>query len=526
LLLWVATVTSIVEERLTGPAVENLALAPHERGNMLQALADAAFEGVLIHRDGIIHAGNRAAEELGGVGPGGLVGRPLLDFIAPESHTDVLQRIAANDDRPYEVVARRVDGTKYILEIQVRTVTLETPGGSLRVVALRDLSARRALEARHREAEKMEAIGRLAGGVAHDFNNLLCVILAATEAAHESLPENHEARAGLADAHDAAERAAELTRQLLAFGRKQVLTPRVVDLNTLLETSSSMLRRVVPESIDLVILPAPVPVPVLADLGQLELMLLNLALNARDAIGSDGRLTLEAQLVVLDEEDIRTRPDLRPGPHALLTVSDTGAGMDSATSARVFEPFFTTKTQGQGSGLGLAMVFGTVKQSGGDVWVRSAPGKGSSFVICLPTATLAAASSPETAGAPRAVTSSRTILVVDDEPMVRRVVVTVLRRAGYEVFEASGPTDAKAISRSLEETIDLLVSDVVMPVSSGRQLAETLTAERPGLRVVLMSGYTPDGIGKDGAVDDGMHFLPKPFSADALLETVRSALAN
>ncbi len=494
--------------------------AYRESTDLLQALADAAFEAVIIHRDGVILTANRAAEGLSGVARGQLIGKRLVDFIAPEAVPEVLARIAKGDDSAYTAAARRADGSTYPCEVQVRTLPVQVQGGQARVVALRDISARVQLEEQVRQSQKMEAVGRLAGGVAHDFNNLLSVIMSATSLASDRLAEGDPGREDLADVLAAAERAAELTRALLAFSRKQVVQTRVVDVDAMLAGMESMLRRLIGEDIELRVVPGSAGQRTRADFAQLENMVMNLVVNARDSMPDGGQLTLATAPVTLDEAWARTHLDTRPGPYLALTISDTGVGMNAATRARIFEPFFTTKGPGRGTGLGLSTVFGIVKQAGGSIWVESEPGHGATFTIYLPATEEALAFAPSAAAAaePTAEPAKdhRTILLVEDEPQVRKVAAVILRQAGFTVLEAGSGADALALAAKHGHGIDLLLTDMVMPGMNGRQLAEALRALRPGLRVLFMSGYSEQDLGPDA--------LHKPFAPETLLAKVRAVV--
>ncbi|KIG13005.1 sensory box histidine kinase/response regulator [Enhygromyxa salina] len=499
-----------------------------DSNQLLRALSDAAFEAVIMHRDGVIRMANRAAEIYSGVAPGELVGRRLADFIAPESKQMALARVAAGDDQPYDAFAMRSDGTTYPVEVQSRTIPVEIDGGAVRVVAMRDLTMRRQLEDQLRQAQKLDAIGRLAGGIAHDFNNLLSVVLNATELATLGLAEDHPSRGELVDVIWAAERAAELTRQLLAFGRKTVLRPRIIDAGQVLETMRSMLRRLVTEDIELDLTLPQRPARLRADPAQLEQVVLNLVVNARDAMPRGGRLSLEVEPVELDDSFARAHVGVTPGDYVKVAISDTGVGMDSETLARIFEPFFTTKGPGHGTGLGLATVFGIVNQSGGTIWVQSEPDSGTTFTIYLPASDDAEPDTPAPtpAPAPAPGTQDYRILVVEDEPRVQRVVVELLRRAGYRVDAAPGPVEALAFVNEQPGVIDLLLTDVIMAQMSGRQLAERIVATDPGVRVVYMSGHSDEIIATRGVLDPGVHFLPKPIVAGALLELIGEVLAG
>ncbi len=390
----------------------------------------------------------------------------------------------------------------------------------------RDISEQRELEAQLRQAQKMEAIGRLAGGVAHDFNNLLSVILSFARLVHDDLPEGHPSRPELEQIERAGERAADLTRQMLAFSRKQVLQPRVVDANDVLLAMAPMIERLVGEDLELQLALAPAPCLLKVDPPQLEQAVLNLVVNARDAMPSGGRLTIETGLVEIDESYARTHLDVRPGPHVLIAVSDTGVGMDAATKERIFEPFFTTKGPGIGTGLGLSTVFGIVRQTGGTIWVYSEPGRGTTFKLYFPrTGDPAVLHQPAPRTIPMASLRGRTVLVVEDEPQLRDVVVSVLRRAGLIVLEAARPDDALDLAASHDGPIHLLLTDVVMPGLNGKQLADRLLATRPTTRVVYMSGYTENTIVHHGVLDTGVDFLPKPVVPDALLAIVQRILS-
>ncbi|MCA9701779.1 MAG: response regulator, partial [Myxococcales bacterium] len=430
--------------------------------------------------------------------------------------------------------ALRSDGSTYPVEVHPRTIPVELSSGTMRVVAMRDMSARRQLEDQLRQAQKLEAIGRLAGGIAHDFNNLLSVVLGAAELAATELPEGHPSREELTAITDAAERAAELTRQLLAFGRKAVLRPEVVDAARIIRDMQSILRRLLSEPIGLHLhLPAE-PAWLRVDPIQLEQVVLNLVLNARDAMPQGGRLDIHVELVELDAG--RT-VELDTGPCVRIAVTDTGIGMDSETRTRVFEPFFTTKEAHQGSGLGLATVFGLVKQSGGAITIDSEPGCGSTFVIWLPAcpaparvepADEAAAPEPALAREPFATEGelgNRTVLVVEDEAALRRVIVEVLGRAGYRVLSAADPHLALELVVHHGEYIDLLLTDVLMPHMSGVQLAELVTNEHEQIRVLFMSGYTDTELSARGGLDPGISFVAKPIDSSKLLDAVSGALS-
>jgi DNA-binding response OmpR family regulator len=383
-------------------------------------------------------------------------------------------------------------------------------------------SALQKTEEQFRQAQKMEAVGRLAGGVAHDFNNLLAVIMSTTQLMEMELPEASPLREDLGQIAEAARRASLLTKQLLAFSRKQVLELKVLDLNTVLRDMDRMLRRLISENIEIRTAVAPALGHVLADQGQIEQVILNLAVNSRDAMPDGGKLTLETANVILDEAYAREHVGAVAGPHVMLAVSDTGHGMDAATKARIFEPFFTTRELGKGTGLGLSTVYGIVKQNGGNIWVYSEPDRGTTFKVYFPRVNQEL--TREAVEAPRAIEAcTETILVVEDDPMVRAVACRILLREGYQVLEAQ---DAATALRLCEEwnRIHLLLSDVVLPGSNGRELADRIVALRPDIKVLFMSGYTDHAIVNHGVLDAGTNFIEKPFTPSSLSRRVREVL--
>ena len=391
--------------------------------------------------------------------------------------------------------------------------------------------ALRRSEERLHLSQRLEAVGQLAGGIAHDFNNLLTAITSYTQLLLEDLAPNDAHRDDLLEIKKAAERATSLTRQLLAFSRRQVLDPRVVELNVVVTDLEKMLRRLIGAHIALVIdCSARSPLPrVRADVGQLEQVIINLAVNARDAMPDGGTLTIRTGEAALSEADCLAHSDfdVRPGRYVVIAVSDTGIGMDAATQARMFEPFFTTKGVGKGTGLGLATVYGIVKQSGGYIAVTSEPGKGTTFRIYLPAVSAAAPSTSAGAAGPDAAPNgSGTILLVEDEAPVRALVRRVLEQAGYAVLEAADGLEGARVAEQFKGTIDLLLTDVVMPKLGGRGLVERLRARRPRMAVLFVSGY-PDGeVERGGLTSGGATYLEKPFSPQLLRETVRQALED
>ena len=402
---------------------------------------------------------------------------------------------------------------------------LRDPRGALRgcVLVLRDITERRSLEEQFRQSQKMDAVGRLAGGVAHDFNNILTVIKGYSDLLLEELGSADERLHRAAnEIYHSAERAASLTRQLLAFSRRQVLEPRVLDLNEVVASMDKMLQRLIGEDIGLVSICKSGLRRVKADPGQIEQVILNLAVNARDAMPQGGKLTIETANVELEEDYARIHMAVRPGSYVMLAVSDTGCGMDDETQAHIFEPFFTTKEKG--TGLGLATTYGIVKQSGGNIWVYSELGQGTTIKIYLPRVRDAVDTIEPLQPVAARHSGSETILLVEDERAVRELVVSTLERYGYTVLAAGDAAEATQLAQQHERRIHLLLTDVVMPKVSGRQLVERLTPLRPEMKVLYMSGYTDDAIVRHGVLDPGTAFLQKPFNAADLTRRVLQVL--
>ncbi len=412
-----------------------------------------------------------------------------------------------------------------------RELTLAVTFGTLLILALgllgakmdRWFRARLELEERRREAQKLEAIGQLAGGIAHDFNTILTAINNYAEFVSSSLPADAPEQSDLAGIREAADRAAALTSQLLAFGRKQIVQPTVLDLREVLSEAGRLLRRLIGEHIKVEVEAAPPLSPVLADRGQLIQVVLNLAINARDAMPDGGTLTIEARDVRLSDEYARLHLGVDPGRYVELAVSDTGQGMTPDVKARIFEPFFTTKPRGVGTGLGLSTVFGIVKQSGGHIYVYSEPRRGTTVKVYLPRGVGAPA-----VGDPRqevrAQPGRETVLIVEDDPSIRDLARRVLLQRGYTVLAASSPGEAVTLVGEQRLPVDLLVTDVMLPEMSGPDLAKILAAQQPGLPVVYMSGYTDTTVVRGGPLDHGATFLPKPFGPETLLRKVREVL--
>jgi two-component system, cell cycle sensor histidine kinase and response regulator CckA len=370
----------------------------------------------------------------------------------------------------------------------------------------------------------MEAVGKLAGGVAHDFNNLLTAISGHSELSLRRLGADDPLRRNVEVIKQASDRAASLTRQLLAFSRKQVLQPKVIDLNDVVVETNKLLRRLIGEDIDLLTVLEPSLGQIKADPGQIGQVLMNLSVNARDAMPRCGKLTIETSNIYIDEEYARRHVSVAPGWYVMLAVSDTGCGMDDATQKRIFEPFFTTKEVGKGTGLGLSTVYGIVKQSGGNVWVYSEVGRGTTFKIYLPRTDKTVENPVTNSRHDEAPAGTETVLLVEDEEIVRDMTHEILRMSGYHVLESSRGSEALAVCEQHRGPIHLMLTDVVMPQMSGRELAERLMPLRPEMRVLYMSGYTDDAIVHHGVLDEGMAFIEKPFTPNALARKVRESL--
>jgi two-component system, cell cycle sensor histidine kinase and response regulator CckA len=388
----------------------------------------------------------------------------------------------------------------------------------------RDVTERKHLEQQLLQAQKMEAVGRLAGGVAHDFNNLLTAITMSTDIAIRKLDPADPVRRHIEEIRKAAERAASLTRQLLAFSRKQILQPRVIDLNYLVEDSTNMLRRLIGEDIEVHTKLEPGLDQVLADPWQIEQVLMNLMVNARDAMPGGGRIIIETASVYLDEEYSSFHLAAQAGHYVMLAVSDTGCGMDEVTRARIFEPFFTTKEVGKGTGLGLSTVYGIIKQSGGYIWVYSELGIGTTFKIYLPRIKRDVDVEESTESDAKTARALDTVLLVEDEAVLRNLAQEILEMSGYRVLVAATGEEALHISKQHEGEIHLLLTDVVMPGISGPELETKLKAQRPAIKVLFMSGYTDEAIVQHGVLNENVDFIQKPFTAISLLKKIREVL--
>jgi len=454
-------------------------------------------------------------------------GQYLGELYADAQHWFALADLLRSADPFTGLIAewKRKDGFTTVVRVSGRAV-LNGPKERTFELFAEDVTERRALEQQLRQSQKMEAVGRLAGGVAHDFNNLLMVISGYSEFLLDRLGPEPAVRGPAQEIASAAVRATSLTRQLLAFSRKQMLAPKILDLNSVVTENLKMLTRMIGEDIDLVMIPGATLGSVRADAGQIEQVIMNLAVNARDALPSGGRLTIETSNVSLDEEYARFHAPLRPGNYVMLAISDTGAGMDSETQAHIFEPFFTTKGP-KGTGLGLSTVYGIVKQSGGYIWVYSEPSRGTTFKIYLPRVP-ELVESPVQIGTPAEAMltepGSETILLVEDETNLRYLARQFLEKQGYRVIEAADGAVAMQIAVAHEGVIDLLLTDVIMPGMNGRELAQHISEIRPNVKVLYMSGYTENVIGRNGTLEQGVRLLSKPFTLHELKRKVREVL--
>jgi PAS domain S-box-containing protein len=502
-----------------------------------RALVEISSESLLL-RDNegkIVYANPSAITLLHATKAENLVGQNYLNLVHPDDREESAERTqrSSMENRP---VPRR---EHRLIRLDDQIVHVESTGfpinykGKQHVLGVfHDLTARKLAEEEHkkveaqfRQAQKMEAVGRLAGGVAHDFNNMLGVILGFTDLAITKLPADDPVKMYLDEVKTAAQRSADITRQLLAFARKQTIAPQVLELNDTIASMLKMLRRLIGEDIDLLWKPANDLWPVKMDPAQIDQVLANMMVNARDAIPGVGKITIETGKVEFDEHYCKAHVGFIPGRYVLLAVSDDGCGMDKETLAQLFEPFFTTKEVGKGTGLGMATIYGIVKQNNGFIYVYSEPGQGTSFKIYLPRQEPQEAASelpPKPAEVP---TGTEIVLLVEDEKSLLKFARMLLEELGYTVLAAGSPREAIQLAKEYTNEIHLLMTDVVMPEMSGRDLWEQLEASQPGLKCLFMSGYTANVIAHHGVLDDDLHFLQKPFSRAALATKMREALS-
>jgi PAS domain S-box-containing protein len=508
--------------------------ALRESEDRFRQVVESAPEGIIVESDRRMQYLNPVALRLlGAHSASQLLGRPVGSIIHPDDH-EVAEVRAVLVDRgewvpPAERRFLRLDGSELVSDTSI--THLEYNQRPAILIFLRDISDRKRAEAEHalleaqlRQAQKMESVGRLAGGVAHDFNNHLTVINGYCDMLQASFPEGDPVRESIDEIRAAGERAAALTQQLLAFSRQQIAEPKPVSLNDVVADAGRMLRRLIGADIEIVTDLAAEPAVVLADRGQMNQVLMNLAVNARDAMPAGGKLIIETRLADVGEEYASLHPNARPGRFVVLSVSDTGVGMDREVIQRIFEPFFTTKKTGAGTGLGLATVYGIIRHSGGWITAASEPGRGACFRVYLAADARPAEPASIEAGHVRDGRGSETVLLVEDHPEVLRLTREILRQKGYRLLEAANGAEALAVAAGHPGTIDALVTDVVMPGMNGRELAARLLELRPLVKVLFTSGYAAGALGSEGALDPGMAYLPKPFTAAELALKLRQVI--
>ena len=500
-----------------------------ESEERFKALHNASFGGIAIHDKGIILECNRGLSILTGYEYNELIGMNGLELISDDTRDQVIKNINAGYEKPYEAKGIRKNGESYPLRLEARNIPYK--GKNVRVVEFRDITENKKaeedkekLENQLQQAQKMEAVGRLAGGVAHDFNNMLGVIIGHADMIMEDIDPDHPFYTDIEEIIKAGNRSVDLTRQLLAFARKQTVAPIILDLNRTVSGMIKMLHRLIGEDINLTWIPGKNTGKVKMDPSQIDQILANLCVNARDAISGVGKITIETGTAVFDKSYCAAHAGFIEGEYVLIAVSDNGCGMDSFTRQNVFEPFFTTKEQGKGTGLGLSTVYGVVKQNNGFVNVYSEPGHGTTFRMYLPKYMDKAASLSKQSHRLQVERGHETILLVEDEPAILKITTMMLQRMGYKVIPASGPDEAVNLAREYAGQIHLLLTDVIMPDMNGRDLAGIILSLYPNLKRLFMSGYTANVIAHHGVLDAGINFIQKPFSKEALSEKVREAL--
>jgi len=501
-----------------------------ESESKYRELVDEVNDGFSINdNEGVITFTNKAlAKMMGFLHPNELIGKNFKEFISPDVQKEVLANYKnLREGKKVEdtIISKiiRPDGTTKYLEVKPNLIYKDGKIVGTREV-VRDITERKQLEDQLRQSQKMEAVGRLAGGIAHDFNNLLTVILGYSQILQNRLPAEDPLRKDVEEIKKSAQRAASLTKQLLAFSRKQVLQPRKLNLNNVVTETERMLRHLIGENIELVTVTAPMLGSVMADPGQIEQVILNLVVNSRDAMSKGGKLTVETANVHLDQRFVRVNPGAKIGHHAMIAVTDTGSGMDKETLAHLFEPFFTTKPPGKGTGLGLSTVYGIVKQSGGYISAYSEINKGATFKVYLPL--VSGASQVEEANKTGKILykSSETILLAEDEETVRNLATRILSDQGYKILEAAEPLQAIQIMQNHKEKIDLIITDIIMPGMTGLGLVQRIQVTHPDVKVLYISGYTDTTMLHQGVLESDTAFLQKPFTPQALLKKVREVL--
>ena len=499
-----------------------------ERGmRELAAIVESSADAIVGENlEGIITAWNKGAEKMYGYSASEAVGRDARFLLPPGSPDYVsanLQKVRSGTSATFETVRMHANGRPVNVTLTVSPIRDKTGSVVGASTIAHDITEQKHLQEQLRQSQKMEAIGRLAGGVAHDFNNLLSVIVGYTYLMQSSVEKDHPLAGAAEQVMNAAEKAGALTRQLLAFSRRQVLQPEVIDVNDVVYSMEKMLPRLIGEDIDLRTIRTPGLKSIKADPGQLEQVIMNLVVNARDAMSNGGDLTIETANVHFSQREAEHH-DVAPGDYVMLAVSDTGQGMDEQTRGHMFEPFFTTKEPGKGTGLGLATVYGIVSQSSGHIWVYSEPGAGTTFKIYFPAVSAAAEKAGIAEGPELSLAGDETILVVEDEDSLRDLVVHVLEAKGYKVLSAVGGTEALSTFDKRNGAIDLLLTDVVMPGMRGQELAQRISQRSPSLPVIYMSGYTDNALMHAGSLPEGTVFLQKPFTPDVVLRKVREVL--
>ena len=502
-----------------------------EDQSRLAAVVESSHDAIIGRTlDGIITHWNSGARRIYGYSAAEIVGKSSTILLSPGHIPDLMETIEKIKRGEIVEESNAIRLRQDRKEIHFMQTHAPIKNGEGQVVGLstvaRDVTESRHLEEMFRQAQKMEAVGQLAGGVAHDFNNLLGVILGYTGLVLERMGTTDSQRKDIGEIQKACVRASLLTRQLLAFSRKQVLQPKVLDLNAVVAGAEKLLQRLIGEDVELLVVMNPKLCRVKADPGQIEQIIMNLAVNARDAMPVGGKLTIKTSNIELDDKYASQHPSTLPGLHAMLAVTDTGCGMDAKTKAHMFEPFFTTKTSEKGTGLGLATVYGIVKQSGGSVWVYSEPGLGTTFKIYLPCVDQLPESESRISIVEKVDRGSQTILVVEDEAALLQVTRRSLEEVGYVILAAQSPAEAIHISKSHPGPIHLMVTDVILPGISGPQLASHLSPLRPEMKVLYVSGYTDDSIVRHGVLEPGLAFLQKPFSPKMLARKVGEVLAT
>jgi len=502
--------------------------ALRESERKYRSIIENSLEGMYVIQNYVVRFCNRKfAEMFGYESPQAVIGRHIRDMTSPDTWDMVNREVQARESggksvSHYDFVARRKDGTEF--EVEVLGSLISYQGKPAIQGCMRDISEQRQLEEQLRHAQKMEAVGRLAGGVAHDFNNLLMAIMGHADVAQMSLDANDPLSNDLTEIQNAAKRAADLTGQLLAFSRKQRLQPKILDLNIIIIKMEKMLRRIIGENIEFATVTGCDLWNVKVDPGQFEQVLANLMVNANDAMPKGGKLTIETKNVRVNGDYAQVQPGMTEGDYVMMKVVDTGIGMPEIVKARIFEPFFTTKEPGRGTGLGLSMVFGIVSQSGGYITVDSKVGAGSTFRIFLPRVVGETEAFTEIARPSEMPTGSENILIVEDEAAVRALTVRTLKKLGYRVFDAQDGGEAFVMCQKLDPPVDLIITDLIMPGVSGAEAVSRIRKLLPNVKVLYMSGYSPDTALKDGGLDPSIPFLRKPFHLFELAQKVREVL--